>query len=99
MVAHGVPFVNTFFLIFFLFFPGAAGIMPAMKKNTRMHIVLDNSAADDLRASARARGLSMSALARAVIVDFLRAETGRGYSAVKHGGRHERRTPPAAEKE
>lgn len=75
-----------------------------MKNTVRTLIVLDNSAADDLRASARARALSMSALARAVIVDFLRAETGRGYSAVKHGGRRERRAaetnpPPSPEKE
>lgn len=66
--------------------------MFAMKNTVRMLVVLDNSAADDLRASARARGVSMSALARSILCDFLRAETGRrGYSAVKHGGRRERR--------
>lgn len=76
-----------------------ARIICAMEKTERVIFVVDKSMADDLRASARARGLSTSALAREVLVDFLRAETGRGYSAVKHGGRRERRSPPEAEKE
>ena len=70
-----------------------------MKKTERVIFVIDKGMADDLRASARARGLSTSALAREILGDFLRAEAGRTYSAVLHGGRRERRSPPAAEKE
>lgn len=69
-----------------------------MQKTERFIFVLDKEMADDLRAIARDRGLTTSALARAILGDFLRANAGRTYSRVKHGGRRERVSPAAAEK-